>query len=107
MVSGSQVIDILTDAFDYSSPLVPHDDRSGNGHVALHDVEVAVANAGSVNLDPHFVASWILNVEFLDSKRGSGAAEDSGACDHFRLHRGSGLEELQDVGSKMLFALVI
>ncbi len=83
MVADLDAFDALADRLDDARALVAHDHRRGPRPVAVHDVQVGVADTARAQLDEHLAAARALERELLD-RHPAGAVENR--CVH-REHR--------------------
>ena len=80
MIAGLDVVHHRADRFDHARRLVAEHRRARERILALHEVQVAVAQAGGSRPDQDFPGAWFGDVEILDVEVTRNAVEDR--CSH-------------------------
>ena len=67
-VADLDVANLVADFLDDAGGLVTEDGRAGHGVLALHEVEVGVADAGGAGADEHLVGAGLVDVDIFDDE---------------------------------------
>ena len=67
-VAGLDVGDVVADFLDDAGGLVTEDGRARHGVLALHEVEVGVADAGGAGADEDLVGAGLVDIDIFDDE---------------------------------------
>ena len=80
MIARLQIRDRLADLLDHAGGLMTEDRGRGKRIVAVHEMQVAVADARRGGAEQNFVVARIVDIDLLDRKRLFGSVKN--CCFH-------------------------